>query len=236
MPDFFDRLVARHAPDAGGAPRARPRLPGPFERLDTRDPQADPPLLDTERPAPPPSAPLVRAAPAAGPAVTAPVARPGQPAAARVPLVVRETASPEQGALVAPAVPRFEPAAAAVREGERGARRETAAPRQEQRGRSEPREGRERVVIRESAAALAAPPATTPPRTPARPATAAARQPASRPKPPERIVHVSIGRLEVTAAGRRPGAERRPDRAGRAVRATPVLSLEKYLTRGEEQR
>ncbi len=38
MPDFFDRLLARHAPGRRGAPplaRLRPRLPGPFERVET---------------------------------------------------------------------------------------------------------------------------------------------------------------------------------------------------------
>lgn len=32
MPDFFDRLAARHDP---AAVRLRPRLPGPFERVDS---------------------------------------------------------------------------------------------------------------------------------------------------------------------------------------------------------
>lgn len=36
MPDYFDRLLARYTPvpAAGGAARVRPRLPGPFERVE----------------------------------------------------------------------------------------------------------------------------------------------------------------------------------------------------------
>ncbi|MET9831323.1 hypothetical protein ABZ078_18920, partial [Streptomyces sp. NPDC006385] len=37
VPDFLDRLIARHAPAAGPRPgvvRVRPRLPGPFERVE----------------------------------------------------------------------------------------------------------------------------------------------------------------------------------------------------------
>ncbi|MBT2677254.1 hypothetical protein J7E95_42025, partial [Streptomyces sp. ISL-14] len=38
VPDFLDRLIARHAPAAAGARtdvvRVRPRLPGPFERVE----------------------------------------------------------------------------------------------------------------------------------------------------------------------------------------------------------
>lgn len=37
MPDYFDRLLARYTPvpaAGGGAARVRPRLPGPFERVE----------------------------------------------------------------------------------------------------------------------------------------------------------------------------------------------------------
>ncbi|MFE7590927.1 hypothetical protein ACFU6K_16140, partial [Kitasatospora sp. NPDC057512] len=34
MPDYFDRLVAKGGP-GGDAVRVRPRLPGPFERIET---------------------------------------------------------------------------------------------------------------------------------------------------------------------------------------------------------
>ncbi|NUK68138.1 hypothetical protein HRW11_29540, partial [Streptomyces lunaelactis] len=66
MPDYFDRLLARYTPvpaagGAGGAARVRPRLPGPFERVEAlrsapQEPDAPAALI--------PSAP----APAFGPA------------------------------------------------------------------------------------------------------------------------------------------------------------------------
>lgn len=37
MPDYFDRLLARYTPvpaAGAGAARVRPRLPGPFERVE----------------------------------------------------------------------------------------------------------------------------------------------------------------------------------------------------------
>ncbi|MGI5470436.1 hypothetical protein [Streptomyces sp. CA-132043] len=50
-------------------------------------------------------------------------------------------------------------------------------------------------------------------------------------RPAERVVHVQIGRLEVSAAGAdRPAATGRP---GRTDRRGPALSLADYLTRGE---
>ncbi|MBD0672453.1 hypothetical protein BU198_17505, partial [Streptomyces sp. CBMA156] len=42
MPDHFDRLVAKGDPGrapAGAEVRVRPRLPGPFERIDTLGPE-----------------------------------------------------------------------------------------------------------------------------------------------------------------------------------------------------
>ncbi|NUK19209.1 hypothetical protein HRW21_28870, partial [Streptomyces lunaelactis] len=64
MPDYFDRLLARYTPvpaAGGGAARVRPRLPGPFERVEAlrsapQEPDAPAALI--------PSAP----APAFGPA------------------------------------------------------------------------------------------------------------------------------------------------------------------------
>ncbi|MER7112812.1 hypothetical protein ABT360_35115, partial [Streptomyces sp. NPDC000229] len=63
MPDYFDRLLARHTPTdaaadrAGDMARVRPRLPGPFERVEA---------LRTAPPEPDEPAPLVPSAP--GPA------------------------------------------------------------------------------------------------------------------------------------------------------------------------
>ncbi|MCZ2523687.1 hypothetical protein [Streptomyces sp. HB2AG] len=44
-------------------------------------------------------------------------------------------------------------------------------------------------------------------------------------------MHVSIGRLEVTAAGRTPAAARRDDDGARTARPAPALSLDGYLSR-----
>ncbi|MFC5804435.1 hypothetical protein ACFPWT_28385, partial [Streptomyces formicae] len=58
MPDYFDRLLARHTVSAAaavrGATRVRPRLPGPFERVEA---------LRTAPPEPGEPAPLVPLAP-----------------------------------------------------------------------------------------------------------------------------------------------------------------------------
>ncbi|MFC9273517.1 hypothetical protein ACFTXJ_37755, partial [Streptomyces zhihengii] len=70
MSDHFDRLLARHTPAGPGAgppARVRPRLPGPFERVDA--PRHGPDGPD-EPPAPfaaVPASEVRQAAPAAGP-------------------------------------------------------------------------------------------------------------------------------------------------------------------------
>jgi hypothetical protein len=111
------------------------------------------------------------------------------------------------------------------------------------------RQSTETTVRRESAEArpktdqrpVAAVPAQTV-RPAARPAApAAGRRSArddARQRPQERTVHISIGRLEVRAAGRRndTAAGRPRERAEQSARQSPVLSLEKYLSRGEAQR
>ncbi|MEU1306867.1 hypothetical protein ABZ443_45255, partial [Streptomyces shenzhenensis] len=71
-PDFLDRLIARHTAPRPAAVRVRPRLPGPFERVEavrarTPDPDAADPV----------------ARPAAAPAPAA-EAEPSRPAAAEV--------------------------------------------------------------------------------------------------------------------------------------------------------
>ncbi|MGW1007853.1 hypothetical protein, partial [Streptomyces sp. NPDC002520] len=65
-PDFLDRLIARHAAPAPDAVRVRPRLPGPFERVEavrarTPDPDAaDSALWPTATTAPAPERDLPR--------------------------------------------------------------------------------------------------------------------------------------------------------------------------------
>ncbi|MER7106993.1 hypothetical protein ABT360_04560, partial [Streptomyces sp. NPDC000229] len=53
--------------------------------------------------------------------------------------------------------------------------------------------------------------------------------------PPKRVVHVQIGRLEVSAAPP-PGTPRAgTDRSGPTGRRAPALSLDDYLARGERR-
>ncbi|MDX2731877.1 hypothetical protein PV683_16725, partial [Streptomyces sp. AK08-01B] len=56
------------------------------------------------------------------------------------------------------------------------------------------------------------------------------------PRPAERVVHVQIGRLEVSAApppgASRPAGGGHPDRTGRRA---PALTLDDYLSRGERR-
>ncbi|QSY50672.1 hypothetical protein [Streptomyces griseocarneus] len=55
-------------------------------------------------------------------------------------------------------------------------------------------------------------------------------------QPPERVVHVSIGRLEVTA-GRRPGPAQPAGRPGTGDggRTKPAMTLDRYLAREKGQ-
>jgi len=47
FPDFFDRLLARHTAPRPAAVRVRPRLPGPFERVEAVRAGAPAPEEDT---------------------------------------------------------------------------------------------------------------------------------------------------------------------------------------------
>jgi hypothetical protein len=243
MPDFFDRLVARHTPDsgAGGALRARPRLPGPFERTGMTATTTGPALLDAERPAAPLPTTAPRPSPAPTPAAFRPSAGREQPSTVQVPLTVREHAAPDRGALVAPALPQTAVLLPVSEPERRRKEREQAVARPERLVR-EITDHQENILIRKTAREIAphatAVPAAVPttPRTPARAVTSAAKQPVGRTKGPQRVVHVSIGRLEVKAAGRRPESDARGGRAERSGRGTPALSLEKYLSREGAQR
>ncbi|MCC5480621.1 hypothetical protein [Streptomyces barringtoniae] len=261
MPDHFDRLVGRTAPAAaasGGADgaadtgvvRVRPRLPGPFERMDAFGARVNPfgPDLEEREPAEPArrtESTTVRhtAVEAAPRHDLAPV----RPAVRQLPSVLREQTAPQHGVLMPAAVPQPVPEPSA------GPARRSAA----EDGRGDPsrratdsgRPTAETTVRRESFAArqdtaqrpVAAVPAQTA-RPAARPAAPAAGRQSARDttgrRTPERTVHISIARLEVRAASRggAVAAPRPSERAQRAGRPSPVLSLEKYLSRGEAQR
>ncbi|ORT60645.1 hypothetical protein [Streptomyces sp. CB03238] len=245
MPDYFDRLLARHTPlraagpSGGGVARVRPRLPGPFERLEA---------LRTAPPEPDEPASLVPSAPgpAFGPAEL--IRHEREVLRDRHTVVRTETAPPgdepeRYARAVAPGPgPLLRAAAQAGPVARPGAAEPPRAPR---------RAGASRGP--DGAPPAAGPGAAGPAVAPVPPAGAAA---AARPReadtaaargagpgglgrrgsrPAERVVHVQIGRLEVSAAPP-PGAPRpgtgRPDPTGRRG---PALTLDDYLARGEKR-
>ncbi|MGP3999962.1 hypothetical protein [Streptomyces sp. 8N706] len=234
MADFFDRLLARHAPappagPAGGVVRLRPRLPGPFERAGAA---AEPPELDG-------AAPDGAAAPErAADAVTF-IERARETRTDHRTVVRTEAAEP------GPPHPAPAPAAGAplLRPPARIAPEPRPAPRTPGPGRPDAPAAEPAAPLPRSAASVstppgtgAAPPAAAPPRP--RPTTAATARTAARAaagrrqqKPAERVVHVQIGRLEVTATG----GQSRPPRPERPGRARPVLALDAYLSREEKR-
>ncbi|UQI46379.1 hypothetical protein M1P56_19515 [Streptomyces sp. HU2014] len=242
MPDFFDRLLARHAPARGDAPtgvtRLRPRLPGPFERIGTTGfdgpepsgartaPAAGPTTRTAEsglrpaasRPAPPP------APTALGPAVA--------PAREHSPAAVTRLL-PARPVLAVPAVPPLlasGPERDAGRSRRQDARLADPAERRPARRAARPTELPARTAGKAPAAAV-------PQARPRQPERAAAAAPAAerrrRHQAPERVVRVSIGRLEVNGERRplptKPAGRGAPDGGGRP---RPALTLDQYLTRG----
>ncbi|MFG2520045.1 hypothetical protein [Streptomyces sp. NPDC048527] len=229
--DFFDRLLARHTAPRPDAAQVRPRLPGPFERVEAVRAAAPAPGEDallwpaTTPPAvPPPDAqsPTVvaarthterertvvhteRAAEPQGP-------RPAAPARAEAPLLRPATS-------VAPAPPLLPDTGrrAAVRAEREPAQTAVSVPVPPGRG-AAPRAG----------SAALPPSAAGPAATRDAVRQAAARRPV---RATEQVVQVQIGRLEVTA-GEAPGAGR--PRTPAAGRTGATLSLAEYLARGRE--
>lgn len=257
MPDdYFGRLLARYAPVPGGAfPEAsgsgrtdgtttgladgarrtlvRPRLPGPFERVEAlRGAPAEADEL----------APLSPQAPRTSPFGSEQVRYEREIRTSEQHTVVRREAprqTPADADLVEPAArptaPLLRPAAA-VEPGPRTAAAETVRP---QRGVPADGAARRAAVATPSQPgrniAPAAPAPALRPRTEAVPAARSAARSAAAgrrgQRSAERVVHVQIGRLEVSAAGaERPAAGGRP---ARAERREPSLSLADYLARGE---
>ncbi|MFI1847304.1 hypothetical protein [Streptomyces sp. NPDC020480] len=243
MSDYFDRLLARHSPaprtGAGGADgrtaHVRPRLPGPYERIESL--RAEPPALDEP-------APLFAAPPQPAPWHGESVRYEREVETVRDTVVRAEAAprtEPAPATAVRPAAPLLRPAAQ-VTPGPRPDALDAPRP-----GRRDATPGEPGPARRTTAPAPASPEAILAPAAAAAPPSLragdaglgreAARAPVTRrrSKPAERVVHVQIGRLEVSAAGtaasgggRPPGA--RPEHAGRRA---PALSLQDYLTRGE---
>ncbi|MGW3034691.1 hypothetical protein ACWDCB_26185 [Streptomyces sp. NPDC001178] len=230
-PDFLDRLLVRHASPRPAAVRVRPRLPGPFERVEAvraAAPAADEDTLlwpaTTPAPVAPPDAPRASAVQARThperertvvrterePVEPAP--RASEPVRAEAPLLRP----------VAPVAPGPLPEA-----GRRAAGR----------GRTESGPAQTAVSVPIPPGTEAAPQAVSAALRPSAADTAAARDAvrqaaARRPsKPTEQVVQVQIGRLEVTAATPAEGAGQRRRTAERPGTA---LSLADYLARGRE--
>ncbi|MGW0997978.1 hypothetical protein ACWD5V_32810 [Streptomyces sp. NPDC002523] len=236
-PDFLDRLIARHAAPAPDAVRVRPRLPGPFERVEavrarTPDPDAaDSALWPTATTAPAPERDLPR-----------PTAAEVRHHTERERTVVRTERSPVEPQ--ARPAPRPLPEAPLLRPVAPLAPRPFAVPQTGSRtsGRGGPEAGADRTAASapifpgtdtaSSTVVSAAPRPSAADTTAARDAVrqAAARRPG---KAPEQVVHVQIGRLEVTAGGAPSrGGARQPARP--AERPGAALSLADYLARGRE--
>ncbi|MCQ8192353.1 hypothetical protein [Streptomyces rugosispiralis] len=249
MADYFDRLLARHAPvlapvpvsgsaaggGAGDRPvRVRPRLPGPYERIEAL--RGDSPLPEETTPthvAPPPAAERHQQ-----------VVRHEREVRTDRHTVVRDEPTPyedveRQAELPSPAplllpgtqiTARPNPAAPdapAARWGTTASPAPDATP-----AAARPSPGLPSADVW-SAVAAAPPPRASDPAL----GREAARLPTGRrrARSAQRTVHVQIGRLEVTAAAP-PGADRATGaRAGTTGRRAPALSLEDYLARGERR-
>ncbi|MFF4231942.1 hypothetical protein [Streptomyces sp. NPDC001820] len=236
MPDYFDRLLARYTPvpaAGGAAARVRPRLPGPFERVEA---------LRSEPPEPDAPAALVPTAP--GPAFgPAELVRHEREVRTDHHTVVRTEAAradeaempaapptPGPGPLLRPAATAF-PTARPAADVPRSARR-AAVPAVDDAPRTPPA-----PAPREPAPPVAA----TAPARPRGADTAAARGAAPSgvgrraPRPAERVVHVQIGRLEVSAAPPPGASGAGSGRADHTGRRAPALTLNDYLSRGEKR-
>ncbi|MFD5750765.1 hypothetical protein [Streptomyces sp. NPDC127033] len=258
MSDYFDRLLARYTPvaaadgagsgdtgspgGAAGVTRVRPRLPGPFERVEalrTAPPEPDAPasliptapepafgtveLIRHEREVRTDRHTVVRTGaaraeeaagwpdPAAGPfpdtGAERPAVRPAPRPAAGPRRGAADGSRPSRHPAEADAVPAPRDARAAPASGAPG------APRAADTGRARPRDSD----------------TTT--------ARGAAQGGVGRraPRPAERVVHVQIGRLEVSAAPPPGGPRPAADRPGPTGRRAPALTLDDYLARGERR-
>ncbi|MBC2900130.1 hypothetical protein [Streptomyces cupreus] len=234
VPDFLDRLIARHAPATGPRPgvvRVRPRLPGPFERVEAvrgtaPEPQEGPnslwPTATPQREAPGPTEVRLHTE--------------------RERTVVRTERALPEGDLEPTPLPPQMPVAPLLRPVAQIAPEPRTVPdvarRAEGRERADrdPAPGPASVPLPSGTAAVTAA-VSTPPR-PSAADTAAARDAvrqaaARRPaRQPEQVVQVRIGRLEVTAGPPPSGGS--PQRSPEHARPGTTLSLAEYLARGRE--
>ncbi|WP_369167168.1 hypothetical protein AB5J49_04525 [Streptomyces sp. R28] len=239
VPDFLDRLIARHAPVAAG-PRAgvvrvRPRLPGPFERVEAVRGTAPEPDDGSDLLWPSATSSAVRPGEAPRPAAAARThterertvvhteRAPADPAPQPAP---RDLPAVQLLRPVAPVAAQPRPAPDAAHRAAGRGRTERGAPRSPA---SEPvPPGTDAISPAAVSAALRPSAADT---AAARDAVrqAAARRPS---RAPEQVVQVQIGRLEVTAGPSPSGGTRQ--RTTSTGRPGTTLSLAEYLTRGRE--
>ncbi|GGX01400.1 hypothetical protein [Streptomyces lomondensis] len=239
-PDFLDRLLARHAAPAARRPgvvRVRPRLAGPFERIEA---------VRAGAPGPDGTEPLW---PVAAPA-TGPRPDPARPAAREVVRTERERTVVRTEQAPAPHDPAVRPARPAETEGPLLRPVAATGPalrpvpdsarRAAGRGRTERAAPVNAASVPTPPGTDAAPPAAvSAPLLPSAADTAAARDAARqaavrRPgRRTEQVVQVQIGRLEVTAGGAPQGGGGRT-RSREAERPRPTVSLADYLARGRE--
>ena len=220
VPDYFDRLLARHITSADRpVTRVRPRLPGPFERIESLHREPDAP----EAPDAPDSPPDTPASPARAP-FAPPPRREHRVLTERHTVIREEQLTPHDGDRTPPLLPDrlvthehrhfvrptvVAPVHTVVRETTPG-----AAPRD-----PEPAAPRTGVLV--------SPRIVVPPRPPEhRTSVAPAARRTARPAEP--TIHVKIGRLEVRAAGTEPPA-RRPTPSRRA----PAVNLTDYLSKSD---
>lgn len=237
--DFLDRLIARHVPAATGprpgVVRVRPRLPGPFERVEAvraraRDTDEDTDLL---WPASTPSTEPRRDVPRPGPA--AETARPHPERERTVVHTERLLGEPAPQA-VRPAVAELPllrpvaPLATGPRPVPDTGRRVSGRPEQG----AHPNAASAPIPPGADAALPAAPAAARPRPADTAAAREAVRQAAARRsgRAPEQVVQVQIGRLEVTASSGPSDGDRQRTPAARRPGAT--VSLAEYLARGRE--
>ncbi|MDO0931825.1 hypothetical protein QQY66_09070 [Streptomyces sp. DG2A-72] len=237
VPDFLDRLLARHAAPAAtprpGVVRVQPRLPGPFERIEAVWAGApEPDGTDLLWPASTPTA-------APTPDVSRPAPAPAGPRTERERTIVRTERAPADPVVrsmppVVAEAPLLRPATP-VTPGPRpvpDATRRTAGP-----GRGDQDTSRTAASVPIPPGTDAAPRTAVPALRPSAAETAAAREAvrqaaARRPgRAAEQVVQVQIGRLEVTAA---PAANGARPRAGATPRQAATVSLADYLARGHE--
>ncbi|MFF3785798.1 hypothetical protein [Streptomyces sp. NPDC001933] len=237
-PDHFDRLLARHSGGAvprAGVTRVRPRLAGPFERVEA--------VRATGLPEPDGTDPL-------WPTHSQQIVQQGESSretrevryhSERDRTVVRSETPPAPARLTPrtptpapPEVPLLRPAAAPVPRALPETSRRAAA--RERTPGTPPRSAVSAPVPPGADIAAAAVPA---PLRPSAMDTAAARD-AVRQSPGrrgarggEQVVHVQIGRLEVTAAGA-PSPDTRRAGTSAPVRQGATVSLQDYLARGRE--